>query len=158
MSWFEANEHCKRRGAHLVEINSEEENAAIVEEITKGGKEEKSSFFWIGLTDANNEGTWKLASNGAEATYLNWDKSYDSDPEPNNYGGNEHCAHIRAGGCFDWNHSAWADGDCSKTMVAVKCDNALLVKAANVPEVQFSMNALCEFEGAVQTDSSAAGE
>ena len=116
-----------------------------------GGQDEKSSYFWIGLTDLSEEGTWKLASNGAEATYLNWDKSYDNNPEPNNYGGNEHCAHIRSGGCSEWDQSAWADIDCSNTMVPVQCE-------FRSEEVRFSMNALCEFEGAVQTDSSAAGE
>ena len=138
MSWFEADEHCKSRGAHLVEINSEEENAAIVEEIMNGRQEEKSSFFWIGLTDENKEGTWNLAS-GAETTYMNWDKSYVSNPEPNNYDGNEHCAHIRSGGCPEWDQSAWADIDCSITMVPVQCD-----LRSEVPE--FSMKALCEFE------------
>ena len=139
MSWFEANEHCKNRGAHLVEINSEEENAAIVEEIINGGQEEKNSYFWIGLTDSNKEGTWKLASNGAEATFLNWDGSFSNNPEPNNHDGNEHCAYIRSGGCLEWDKSGWADIDCSKTMVAVQCYLRLEV-------LQFSMNALCEFE------------
>ena len=138
MSWFEANDYCKSVGAKLVEIDSEEENAAIVEEIMNGGQEEKSSYFWIGLTDLSEEGTWKLVSNGAEATFLNWDGSFSNNPEPNNHDGNEHCAHIRSGGCPEWDQSAWADGDCSKTMVAVQCDLR--------SEIQFSMKALCEFE------------
>ena len=133
MSWFAANSYCKSVGAKLVEIDSEEENAAIVGEIEKGGYKNRSMFFWIGLTDLREEGTWKLASDGANTTFLNWHNR-----EPNNYGGNEDCAHIRSGGCPDWDHSAWADLDCSKTMVAITCGNE--------PEVQFSMNPLCEFK------------
>ena len=149
MSWFEAKRHCKSRGAHLVEINSEEENAAIVDEILNGG-EEKSSFFWIGLTDKSKEGTWKLASNGSKAIFLNWDRTYANRPEPNNYEGNEHCAFIRSGGCNGWDHSAWADYDCSKNMMKIRCSFKT--------EVQFSMNALCEFEDAGLTGSSQGGE
>ena len=63
MSWFAANNYCKSVGAKMVEINSEEENAAIVKEITRGGYKDRRMYFWIGLTDLDVEGTWKLASN-----------------------------------------------------------------------------------------------
>ena len=92
MSWFEANKFCKNIGAKLVEINSEEENAAIVDEINKRKFQEKKMYFWIGLTDLRKEGVWKLESNGATANYQNWDESYKDNPEPNNHGGNEDCA------------------------------------------------------------------
>ena len=148
MSWSAAINYCKSRGANLVEIDSEDENAAIVAEINRRGYKDK--YFWIGLTDKNKEGTWKLASNGENATYLKWDESYGRNPEPNNYNGNEDCAHIRSGGCRVWDHSAWADQDCSKTMVKITCSFD--------PNVQFSMNALCEFKDARLTDSSQEGE
>ena len=138
MSWFAANDYCKSVGAKLVEIDSEEENAAIVEEINRRGyKNDGLMFFWIGLTDADKEGTWKLVSNGSKAIYLNWDTLTW---EPNNYKDNENCAHIRAGGCSGWDHSGWADLDCSNSMVEITCNN--------VPQFQFSMNALCEFKTA----------
>ena len=60
MSWFEANKFCKNIGAKLVEINSEEENAAIVDEINKRKFQENKMYFWIGLTDLRKEGVWKL--------------------------------------------------------------------------------------------------
>ena len=136
MSWFEANEHCKSIGANLVEIDSEEENEAIVEEIHRRGY--RSLFSWIGLTDKDEEGTWTLASNGTKAKYLNWDKSYRTKPEPNNDNGNEHCAHIRAGNCLDleWRMGAWADLNCNKDTLVIPCQWKSL---------HMSMTAICEF-------------
>ena len=51
MNWFSANEHCKREGGKLVEIDSEEENTALVEEIMRKGYTDRNMNFWIGLTD-----------------------------------------------------------------------------------------------------------
>ena len=49
MNWFEANDHCKREGGKLVEIETEEENTALVEEGKRRGL--KNRNIWIGLTD-----------------------------------------------------------------------------------------------------------
>ena len=153
MSWFEAETFCKSIGAKLVEIDSRGENAAIVAEIDRRGYKERSMFFWIGLTDLNREGTWKLASEGKDPHFLNWDKSHTKRPEPNNFGGNEHCAHIRDGICRDW-IGAWADLDCNEnTLEITLCDNS-----GSIPFVEVSMHALCEFESACQTNSSDAGD
>ena len=65
-------------------------------------------YFWIGLTDLRKEGVWKLESNGATANYQNWDESYKDNPEPNNHGGNEDCAHLRVGPCSRW-RDGWAE-------------------------------------------------
>ena len=63
MSWFAANEHCKRQGGKLVEIDSEEENSALVDEINKRGYADRKMHFWIGLTEQTEiEGEWRLAS------------------------------------------------------------------------------------------------
>ena len=37
MNWIEAKEHCEREGGKLVEIDSEEENTALVDEINRRG-------------------------------------------------------------------------------------------------------------------------
>ena len=37
MTWFEAKEHCEGIGGKLVEIDSEEENTALVDEINRRG-------------------------------------------------------------------------------------------------------------------------
>ena len=90
MTWFEAKDYCEGEGGKLVEIDSEEENTALVDEINKKGYTDRSMNFWIGLTDLENEGDWRLASNGMKASHLNWAHN-----QPNNKGGNENCARIK---------------------------------------------------------------
>merc|ERR1719209_2636565 len=72
MSWFEADEHCVEEGGKLVEIDSEEENTALVEEINKRGYADRNMHFWIGLNELENDGDWRLASSSLKPTYQNW--------------------------------------------------------------------------------------
>ena len=63
MSWFAAKEHCEGKGGKLVEINSEEENIALVDEINRRGYADRNMHFWIGLTEMTEvEGEWRLVS------------------------------------------------------------------------------------------------
>ncbi|XP_066267651.1 uncharacterized protein [Branchiostoma lanceolatum] len=59
---------------------------------------------WIGLTDANSEGTWRFEDGQALGSYKKW-----SDGEPNDSGGNEDCAVIRDPS------NLWNDLSCSET-------------------------------------------
>ena len=139
---MEANSSCQSLGAKLVEIDTREENEAIVAEIANKGYNEKKMFFWIGLTDQNVEGTWELASSGTNAVYLNWDKSQIGDPEPNDHAGKEDCALLRTEGCKEFEHSAWADFDCSKKVMRITCHT----DQHNYFDKTFTMNPLCEFQ------------
>ena len=56
MNWKNAHNHCKSKGGKLVEIDSEEENTALVEEIKRREYTQKKMIFWIGLTDLGSEG------------------------------------------------------------------------------------------------------
>ena len=91
MSWLEADEYCKEDGGKLVEIDSEKENTDLVEEINRRGYPEKNMSFWMGMTDAESEGDWRLASSGLKPSYLNWHQG-----EPKNGNGDQHCALLRA--------------------------------------------------------------
>ena len=67
MAWVEAIAHCKGEGGKLVEIDSEEENTALVEEMKRRGFKDRN--FWMGLTDKKDEGNWRL---GSELSYCQW--------------------------------------------------------------------------------------
>ena len=108
MTWFAAKEHCEGIGGNLVEIDSEEENEVLVEEIIR--RREYGILvknFWIGLTDFENEGDWRLASNGLNPSFLNWHED-----QPDNEDGNEHCARIRILPLSFW-EDTWYDIDCN---------------------------------------------
>ena len=86
MTWFEAKEHCEKEGGNLVEIDSEDENRALVEEINKRGYTERQMHFWMGLTDLEVDGDWRLASNAQLVKVVNrleadvlYDKNIDHD-------------------------------------------------------------------------------
>ena len=105
MNWFEANDHCKGEGGKLVEIETEEENKALVEEMKRRGFKDKN--FWMGLTDRKSEGDWRLETSEKNPTYNKW----DAPKEPNSGDGtvDEVCAQI-------WNtwqfRGTWSDIPC----------------------------------------------
>uniref|UniRef100_A0A671P1R0 C-type lectin domain-containing protein n=1 Tax=Sinocyclocheilus anshuiensis TaxID=1608454 RepID=A0A671P1R0_9TELE len=45
-SWTESRKYCREKGADLIIINNREEQVSEI-------------YFWIGLTDSDEEGTWK---------------------------------------------------------------------------------------------------
>ena len=49
MSWTKAKEYCQGLGGKLVEIDSPQENEAIVDEIKKLPWRKKRKQFWMGL-------------------------------------------------------------------------------------------------------------
>ena len=132
LSWFDAEEHCNNEGGKLVEIDSEEENTALVDEINRRGYSDRNMHFWIGLNELEVDGDWRLASNGLEPTYLNWHAG-----EPNEEG-SEHCARLRIGPSPYW-RDTWSDVGCSVTSII------------QGPYPAVSMHALCEFETSTES-------
>ena len=99
-SFQEANKYCKSIGGHLATIQSQEENDYIYSLIISNGY--SSAYF--GLTDQDNEGTWKW-TNGEPVNYLNWASS-----EPNSENSEENYAmfyYKYADG--KWNDGRWGD-------------------------------------------------
>ena len=112
MKWSDAQDYCKADGGKLVEIDSEEENIALVEEIKKKGLTKWN--FWMGLTDSESEGDWRLESSGLTTSYTNW-----GGDEPNSYKGwNEDCAQLDFNFLPEqWkpeNNGKWIDVICEK--------------------------------------------
>jgi len=151
MSWFAAKDHCEGEGGKLVEIDSEEENTALVEEINKRGYADRKMHFWIGLTEMTEvEGEWRLpsslrqsltisvdpqrlASSGLEPSYLNW---HEGEPKE---GKNKHCARLRIGP-----RSSWKD-----TWSNVGCKGQQIIQGLSL----VSLHALCEFEDSTDTET-----
>ncbi|XP_042281478.1 C-type lectin domain family 4 member E-like isoform X2 [Thunnus maccoyii] len=99
-SWSRGRQDCREKGADLVVIDSTGEQTFL------------STFTevetWIGLTDRDEEGTWKWID-GTPLTLRYWETN-----EPNNGNGNpqlgeEDCAHIISGKSTEDN---WNDRSC----------------------------------------------
>ncbi|KAL7385242.1 hypothetical protein ABVT39_018094 [Epinephelus coioides] len=91
-SWDEARKDCRGRGADLVEF---------LNNFTQ-------TYAWIGLTDRDEEGTWKWID-GTPLTLSNWEVN-----QPDNGGGDpqwgeEDCVHIRP-------DSEWNDRSCETSL------------------------------------------
>ena len=103
MTQGEAKKVCEGSQAHLVEINTQEENEAIKAEIDRRGFRARHIEFWLGITDRHSEGNWVLESNGERIPFTDWDEKTG---EPNDEGGRgEDCAHFN-------NVNKWNDKHC----------------------------------------------
>ena len=87
----------------MIEIESSEENDAVVQEIVRRGFKSQKKEPWIGLSDADSEGTFKWVSTGREPNYTNWVRG-----APNNGNGNEDCAY------YNYAYNNWNDLRCDR--------------------------------------------
>uniref|UniRef100_A0A8C4GL98 C-type lectin domain-containing protein n=1 Tax=Dicentrarchus labrax TaxID=13489 RepID=A0A8C4GL98_DICLA len=99
-SWETGRQDCRDRGGDLVIIDSSEEQEFLTKNITKET--------WIGLTDRDNEGTWKWIDK-TPLTLAYWARG-----QPDNGGGDpqwgeEDCAHFTVNGETEAN---WNDRLC----------------------------------------------
>ena len=82
VSWSEAKEYCESLGGYLATLTSAEEEAAVVNMVSK---QSKKSGYYLGATDAEKEGNWKWIT-GEEWNYSNWDTNQPSnDGNAENY-------------------------------------------------------------------------
>ena len=105
-TWYEARRDCQQKGGYLVEIDSEEEQEAILKRIGITGLE-RDLGVWIGLTDIFHDGTWVWDHLGRPLDFSrNW-----AEGEPDNRNGLEHCAalNLNVGG-------SWSDVGCDSVM------------------------------------------
>ncbi|XP_025759490.1 CD209 antigen-like protein E isoform X1 [Oreochromis niloticus] len=103
-SWHSARKNCTDQGADLVVIDSPKEQNFIVS-ITQYKT-------WIGLSDIEQEGTWKWVD-GTLLTLKYW-----ASGQPDNKLSKENCAMIR------YNGTSWNDGDCEAILKWV-CEKLL---------------------------------
>ncbi|XP_051971923.1 CD209 antigen-like [Xyrauchen texanus] len=107
-SWNESRRYCTERGADLVIINNREEHD-FVRKISNG------EGIWIGLSDSDEEGTWKWVDS-VKLTSGFW---YNG--EPNDNKGKEDC--VITGSWF--RSSGWADYPCNNAFKWA-CEKSIL--------------------------------
>ena len=119
MSWFKARKYCQDLGAKLVEIDSFEENQAILDEITDKGYNRQKKQFWLGLTDRRQESQWVFESTLEEPGFKNW---AFLQPDDGGWFAKEDCAYIMT-------DTKWNDWNCHKKGYVWWTLNALCEKA-----------------------------
>ncbi|XP_053382472.1 perlucin-like protein [Mercenaria mercenaria] len=100
VSCFDAEIYCSKTGAHLVRVESEMENNFFKHYL----KHLKNAHYWMGLSDMDQEGTFKWYGTSEVVSYTDWNSG-----EPNNGAGTEHCVHFHHGGSFSWNDNQCTD-------------------------------------------------
>merc|ERR1711936_746954 len=132
MTQIEAKKFCEEDQevpAHLVEIDSAEENRAIDAEMQRRNSFSRKINFWLGITDRHSEGDWVLESTGKSVNFTNWNSG-----EPNNGNGNpgsENCAFINE-------LEKWNDVDCNGKPSNGWTRTALCEKSCEAPWTQLS--------------------
>ncbi|XP_014855536.1 PREDICTED: CD209 antigen-like protein C [Poecilia mexicana] len=96
-SWDEAREYCVKKNAHLVVINSAEEQNFVA-----SYTEDK---VWIGFNDKQTEGTWQWVD-GSSLYFRFW---WKNQPDNGGNGLEEDCALIRT-------DDLWNDLQCSQSL------------------------------------------
>ncbi|KAK9976535.1 hypothetical protein ABG768_021740 [Culter alburnus] len=104
-SWNESRSYCTERGADLIIINNKEEHDFVQKII------DRHSLFWIGLTDIDEEGSWKWVD-GSTPTFWYWGAN-----EPNGKR-EENCALVHS--------SFWADYPCDDAYFWI-CEKNILI-------------------------------
>ena len=80
LPWEVAKAACEELGGHLVTVSSDSE-LAVIKELSGQGN---YTLCWLGITDKDEEGTWKNVT-GDAVSYSNWRTGY-----PDNDNGEEH--------------------------------------------------------------------
>ncbi|XP_043093400.1 CD209 antigen-like protein D [Puntigrus tetrazona] len=101
-NWTESRRYCTERGADLVIIENRQKQD-FMKKISNGND------VWIGLTDSEEEGTWKWVDNST----LPSDSEFWKQGEPNG-GTDENCAFSGSAGLFDYTCSSIIKWICEK--------------------------------------------
>ncbi|KAK2829623.1 hypothetical protein Q7C36_017613 [Tachysurus vachellii] len=99
MNWDSSRISCQKLGGDLAIIKSKEEHDLISGLVSKIA----SSLFWIGLTDAENEGVWLWIDGTPLNKNLSWWKYTPDDWKQNNPLGED---------CVVYYEGEWADVSC----------------------------------------------
>ena len=104
MTWHDAKNYCETlkyghlHQAHLIEIYDSTQQNFLKGRLLEISQ--NSETWWIGLTDSENEGTWKWAHSGNIATYTAWGNG-----EPNDLNGGQDFVYLRKIYNYYWDDS-----------------------------------------------------
>ncbi|XP_044134800.1 hepatic lectin-like [Bufo gargarizans] len=106
-NWYRSRTMCVQKSADLVVINNENEQRFIKDIV-------KSTSYWIGLTDTEEEGNWTwVDGTDYKTSYKSWRPN-----EPNSSGGNEDCGQL-------WKDGNWNDVACHDFNTYAICEKKL---------------------------------
>eukprot|EP00976_Prorocentrum_cordatum_P111454 1195369-Prorocentrum_minimum.AAC.2 len=106
VNYADAEAYCSRDGrGHLASFRNQANYWAVIDNLRKWHS--SIGFFWVGMTDSAQEGTWTATDNGPNR----W--TYFEDTQPDNYNNAEHCTAVRStGNPTNWQ---WFDVHCGAT-------------------------------------------
>uniref|UniRef100_A0A3P8VD20 CD209 antigen-like protein D n=1 Tax=Cynoglossus semilaevis TaxID=244447 RepID=A0A3P8VD20_CYNSE len=114
LTWNDSRERCTLLGGHLVMIESQEEQLMTTDE----------DKFWIGLTDAETENTWKWVDGSSLSPHL----EFWLHNEPDNWTGQnvegEDCVRLGEKGATTRNLRYWTDKSCTVPHKSI-CEKSL---------------------------------
>ncbi|XP_022801547.1 alpha-N-acetylgalactosamine-specific lectin-like isoform X1 [Stylophora pistillata] len=115
-SWDDAKSHCEETGAHLVKIESADENIFLLNSFLQLLSNETNREAWTGLSDKMEEGEF-VWTDGSTPEYTNW-----AAEQPNDEDDQQDCAEI-ANGVF-WpgglpQIGVWNDFQCKRALMFI---------------------------------------
>ena len=123
IDWYHANKTCEDMNAHLVKIETEEENEELFNETINLNITDP--YAWIGLTDLAVTEEW-VWTDGEPAEFTNW-----APGEPNNPT-REHCGHMFLTSFVDPSRtSKWNNRPCDLTQSAI-CERNIMLKDIDI--------------------------
>ncbi|XP_008329233.1 CD209 antigen-like protein D [Cynoglossus semilaevis] len=123
LTWNDSRERCTLLGGHLVMIESQEEQRYLVNKVKELMTTDEDKF-WIGLTDAETENTWKWVDGSSLSPHL----EFWLHNEPDNWTGQnvegEDCVRLGEKGATTRNLRYWTDKSCTVPHKSI-CEKSL---------------------------------
>ncbi|XP_062372861.1 C-type lectin domain family 4 member K-like isoform X2 [Sardina pilchardus] len=116
-TWIKSRDTCQARGGHLVIIDSDKERTFLKDTAPGNSK----TFYWIGLTDAEKEGTWRWVDNKVLAGRHWTSDEPDNWTDDNKRPEGEDCARANA------KEGLWMDAFCDGKLQYI-CEATAAVK------------------------------